>query len=277
MFFIKSVAKEIVWLGMQQTCDCRYFSKIHSSICRFQGGEQPHQANAFSNYLCGMEINAAEWPTQAHLAESAFMDFSHPLITALVAHHTHEGQSQREKAVALYLAVRDGIRYSPYHIDLSPAAMVASHLLVRGTGYCVEKANLLAAVCRAVGIPSRLGFAKVRNHIGTERIEAVLGTDELVFHGYTDLWIDGKWVKATPAFNRELCDKFGVPALDFDGTEDSIFQTYNAEGDRFMEYLHDYGTFVEVPHDLMVSELMLHYGHLFVERDGRLIFELSPL
>lgn len=215
-------------------------------------------------------------PQPEHLAASEFMDFGHPLVQEFIARHTQAGQSPVEKALALYLAVRDGIRYSPYFIDLDPKAMQASNLLGRGTGYCVEKGNLLAAVCRAVGVPARLGFAKVRNHIGTERIEAILGTDELVFHGYTDLWLNEKWVKATPAFNRELCAHFGVPALAFDGTEDSIFQPYNADGNQFMEYLHDYGTFAEVPHDFMVSELMAHYGHLFVQRDGRLIFELIP-
>lgn len=234
-------------------------------------------ANPFSRYFCAMDIQTSEKPLTDHLAESLFMNFSHPLVAEFVAQHTQPEQTPREKAISLYLAVRDEIRYYPYHIDLSPEAMMASNLLERGIGYCVEKANLLGAVCRAAGIPSRLGFAKVRNHIGTERIEAVLGTDELVFHGYTDLWLDGKWVKATPAFNRELCDRFGVPALDFDGLEDSIFQTYNAEGDRFMEYLYDYGTFTEVPHEFMISELMLHYGHLFVEKEGRWIFELSPL
>lgn len=222
-----------------------------------------------------MQIPEVENPSVHNLAESMFMDFHHPSVLAFVEAHIEPGMAQREKAIALYLAVRDEIRYSPFHIDLAPEAMKASTLLARKSGYCVEKGNLLAAVCRAVGIPSRLGFAKVRNHIGTERIEAVLGTDELVFHGYTDLWIEGKWVKATPAFNRELCLHFGVPPLEFNGLEDSIFQQYNENGSRFMEYLHDYGTFDEVPHDYMVSELVHYYGHLFTEKEGRLIFDME--
>ena len=35
-----------------------------------------------------------------------------------------------------------------------------------------------------------------------------MGTDLFVYHGYAELFLDGKWVKATPAFNVEA-----VPAL----------------------------------------------------------------
>lgn len=168
-----------------------------------------------------------------------------------------------EKAVKLYYAVRDGFNYNPYDIDLNPEAMKASALLKKDSGYCVEKASLLAACARAAGIPSRLGFAKVRNHIATEKLEERLKTNVMVFHGYTELFLDNKWVKATPAFNKSLCDKLNVDSLEFNGKEDSIFQSYNKEGGVFMEYLHDYGTFHDVPRDLFISELKKHYPHIF--------------
>jgi transglutaminase-like putative cysteine protease len=168
-----------------------------------------------------------------------------------------------EKAVKLYYAVRDGFNYNPYNIDLTKDAMKASALLKRDSGYCVEKACLLAATARAVGIPSRLGFAKVRNHIATEKLEERLKTNVLVFHGYTELFIDNKWVKATPAFNKTLCEKLNVDSLEFNGKDDSVFQSYNQQGGEFMEYLHDYGTFDDIPRDLFISELKTHYPHLF--------------
>ena len=121
--------------------------------------------------------------------------------------------------MALYYAVRDEFRYEPYHIDLNPEAMTASALLARGYGFCIAKAVLLAAAARVQGIPARLGFADVRNHLTTARLRRSMGTDVFVFHGYADLFIGGSWVKATPAFNRALCDRFGVPALEFDGFE----------------------------------------------------------
>lgn len=170
-----------------------------------------------------------------------------------------------EKAVKLYYAVRDGFSYNPYDLELSREAMKASSLLKRKSGYCVDKACLLAACARAAGIPSRLSFAKVRNHIATEKIEEILKTNVMVFHGYTELFLDGKWVKATPAFNKSLCEKLNVDTLEFNGKEDSLFQSYNKEGNQFMEFLFDYGSFHDVPLELFISELKQHYPHLFEE------------
>jgi transglutaminase-like putative cysteine protease len=171
-----------------------------------------------------------------------------------------------EQAVKLYYAIRDGFNYDPYNLDLSREAMKASSLLKRNYGYCVEKACLLAACARTLGIHSRLGFARVRNHIATEKLEEILKTNVMVFHGYTELFLDGKWVKATPAFNKSLCEKLNVASLEFNGKEDSIFQSYNEKGGQFMEYLHDYGNFDDVPYELFISELKKHYPHLFSER-----------
>lgn len=178
-----------------------------------------------------------------------------------------------EKAVKLYYAVRDGFNYNPYDIDLNKEAMKASSLLKREYGYCVEKACLLAAVARVAGIPSRLGFAKVRNHIATEKLEERLRTNVLVFHGFTELFLDGKWVKATPAFNKSLCVKLNVDSLEFNGKEDSVFQSYSKEGGQFMEYLHDYGTFADIPRDLFISELKKHYPHIFENSPTNLSFK----
>ena len=93
--------------------------------------------------------------------------------------------------MALYYAVRDGFRYDPYRIDLSPAGMRASTVLAIGIGWCVPKAALLAAACRAAGIPARVGYADVRNHLSTERMRQTLKTDLYLWHGYTELWLDG--------------------------------------------------------------------------------------
>ncbi len=172
-------------------------------------------------------------------------------------------------AVALYAAIRDGYRYNPYEVSLKPEGYRASEVVQRSFqrgGHCIDKALLLAATCRALGIQSRLHYAIVRNHIGTAKLQAALGTDLLVFHGYTELHLDGRWVAATPAFNKELCELLGVPPLDWDGKEDAIFQTFSPGGTRFMEYVHDYGTYAGVPFALMISEWQKHYPAI---KDGR--------
>jgi hypothetical protein len=135
-------------------------------------------------------------------------------------------------------------------------------LLSKQRGYCVEKALLLAATARAVGVPSRLSFYIVRNHIATERLAKALEKDYLVFHGAAEMFLDGKWVKATPAFNKRLCDFLGVDPIEFDGQSDAIFQEYDREGNVFMEYLHDYGAFDDMPYQMFLDELDKHYPHL---------------
>jgi hypothetical protein len=83
-----------------------------------------------------------------------------------------------------------------------------------------------------------------------------------VFHGAAEMFVDGKWVKATPAFNKRLCDFLGVDAIEFDGTSDAIFQEYDREGNVFMEYLHDYGAFDDMPYQMFLDELDRHYPHI---------------
>jgi len=153
----------------------------------------------------------------------------------------------REKIVALYYAVRDEFRYDPYRIDLNSEAMKASALLARGYGFCIAKAVLLSAAARVQGIPARLGFADVRNHLTTKRLRRSMGTDVFVYHGYAELLVDGKWVKATPAFNKALCERFGVATLGFDGVHDSVFQPFDGQGNQYMEYLRDHGRHADLP------------------------------
>ncbi|NIR52694.1 transglutaminase [candidate division KSB1 bacterium] len=203
---------------------------------------------------------------EIYLKPGRFTDSASPAVIDYAKTVTRNEDRDVDKAVALYYAIRDGFQYNPYHLDLRPQSLKASALLSRDYGYCVEKANLLAASARALGIPSRLGFANVKNHIATEKLEKILRTDVLVFHGYAELFLDGRWIKATPAFNRQLCEKLNVDPLEFDGTGDSMFQQYNREGGNFMEYLHDYGHFPDVPYDLFLQELKKHYPHVFEEQ-----------
>jgi transglutaminase-like putative cysteine protease len=201
-----------------------------------------------------------------YLKPTAFLDFDNASVQDFATKHIQDAQTDIEKAKALYLAVRDGFQYNPYHLNLTREGLKASNLLQRNYGYCVEKAILLASTARATGIPSRLFFGNVCNHIATEKLEAALQTNLLVFHGSAELYLNGKWVKATPAFNKSLCTKLNVEPLEFDGTVDSLFQQYNKEGNRFMEYLDEYGSFDDMPFELYLSELHKHYGHLVDEK-----------
>lgn len=192
------------------------------------------------------------------LSQTELIDCAHPGVVDFAA-RVARGNDDRARAVALYYAVRDGFRYDPYRIDLSPAGMRASTVIEKGYGWCVPKATLLAAACRAAGIPARLGFADVRNHLSTARMRAVMRTDVFYWHGYTEILLDGRWVKATPAFNRELCDRFGLQPLEFDGRSDSLYHPYDRAGRRHMEYVADRGSFDDVPLALITADLARLY------------------
>lgn len=169
-----------------------------------------------------------------------------------------EAAGDIDRAVRLYMAVRDGILYDPYVPFARPESYSARHCLAIGRGFCVPKAALLAALARSSGIPARLGFADVRNHLVTPRLLEVNGSDILRWHAYTDLFLDGKWVKATPAFNLGLCERFGVKPLEFDGREDSIFHPYDVSGRRHMEYVLDRGTYADVPYEEILETARRH-------------------
>jgi transglutaminase-like putative cysteine protease len=164
------------------------------------------------------------------------------------------------KAVQLYYAVRDGIRYDPYYPFYLPSHYRASVVLRCRHGFCVPKVSLLCAAGRACGIPSRAGFATVRNHLATRQLLEFMGSDLFVFHGFTEFFLNGKWVKATPAFNRELCERFRVPPLDFNGREDSIFQSSAGGQHKFMEYVEFYGSYADIPVEEIVAAFKKTYG-----------------
>jgi transglutaminase-like putative cysteine protease len=200
---------------------------------------------------------------EIYLHPTWFIDSDSPSVAEFARSTVGDAGTDVEKAVKLYYAVRDSVRYDPYAIVPDPAAFRASAVLAAKAGFCVQKAILMAAVTRAVGIPARLGYADVRNHLTTKRLRELMGTDVFVYHGYTELYLDGKWVKATPVFNRSLCERFKVKPLEFDGKSDSIFHPFDAEGRRHMEYLRDHGHFDDFPFDKMAAAFRQAYPTLF--------------
>jgi transglutaminase-like putative cysteine protease len=199
------------------------------------------------------------------MTSTALIDGDHPLVQGFSRKHA-SGADDRERAVSLYYAVRDGFRYDPYRIDLSAAGMRASHVLEIGVGWCVTKAALRAAAARAAGIAARVGYADVRNHLSTERMRQTMKTDLFVWHGYTELWLDGAWVKATPAFNIELCDRFGLLPLEFDGRADSLYHPFDKAGHRHMEYVHEHGSFDDMPLAQIVTDFQTVYPGWMAEK-----------
>ena len=186
------------------------------------------------------------------LATTWFLDHDHPAIAEFVQRHTghlsgEDPDTVRARAVALFHAVRDGYRYDPYRTSHAPADSRASAIVGTSSTWCVPKSVLLTAAARRAGIPARLGFADVRNHLTSAKLSARMTTDLFVWHGYSELLLDGTWRKVSSAFNIELCQRFGTKVLEFDGTADALMHPYDDAGNRHMEYVASRGSFDDLP------------------------------
>ncbi len=199
---------------------------------------------------------------EQYLRSTAYVDSGAANVVAFAERVAGVAADPIARAVALYHAVRDEIVYTPYCDFRSVETYRASACLARGSGFCVAKSALLAASARAAGIPARVGFADVRNHLASPRLRRLMGTDVFYYHGYAELHLDGAWVKATPVFDRGLCERFGVLPLPFDGRRDSLFQAYDPSGRRHMEYVRDRGPSADVPAEAIIETFERHYPAL---------------
>ena len=199
-------------------------------------------------------------PTDADLAATTTFDHDAPQVREWALTTIDGADDAADRARVLFAAVRDLIRYDPYGLDLRPEAFTAGAVLASRRNWCVPKAILLTAGARAAGIPARIGFADVRNHLSTERLREQMGTDLFVYHGYVALHVGGEWRKVSPAFNAELCARFGVPPLEFDGRSDALLHAYDGEGRRHMEYVTDHGTWDGIPFEDMLGAFRAAYG-----------------
>jgi transglutaminase-like putative cysteine protease len=210
-------------------------------------------------------VTSATGEFEIYLQPTPFIDSDHPAVVHFAKTFAGDAETPIDQAIRIFNAVRDEIKYDPYCIDLARDRFKASVVLEKKAGYCVEKALLLAAAARVLAIPGRLRFANVRNHLTTKRLREIMKTDLFIFHGYTEMFLNGRWIKATPTFNLSLCERFGVKPLDFDGVNDAIFHEFDRKGNRHMEYVHDHGPFADLPYDTIMDTFRTHYPMYFTQ------------
>jgi transglutaminase-like putative cysteine protease len=197
-----------------------------------------------------------------YLAPAEYIDSDNAAVRERAAELTRGVADPVGKTRVLYGAVRDGIRYDPY-VDYTDREIYrASSVLKAGSAYCVGKASLYVALCRAAGVPARLGLADVKNHLATPRLLEAVGTDVFAYHGYAEVKPGDEWVKATPTFNLTLCTRMGVAPLQFSGTEDALMQAFDTKGRTFMSYIVDHGTYFDVPAKFLLAEMARLYPKL---------------
>ncbi|MEO1652343.1 MAG: transglutaminase family protein [Bacteroidota bacterium] len=205
---------------------------------------------------------------QEYLQATSFMDYEQPIVQDFIQKNTKPGASLFDNALQLFYAVRDQIRYDPYSFSDKEENFKASYVLEQQKGWCVPKSVLYGAVCRAIGVPAQLGFADVKNHLSTENMRKKMKTDIFHWHGYTSVYLKDKWVKATPAFNIQLTEKFRLKPLDFNGLEDSIYHEFDQSGNKHMEYLKERGLYADLPLAEMLKDFDLYYPNYIQDGKG---------
>ena len=181
------------------------------------------------------------------------IDSDHERIRETAERVTEGCKTEPEKAVALFYFVRDEIRYSAYMISVFFEDFRASRILEWGKGYCVQKAVLLTALARAAGIPSRLVFAMIRNHRLPQAIYEWAGTDTFPRHGYNQFFLNGRWLNAAATFDRDLCRKNHLPAVEFDGTQDAVLPERGLDGNPYIEYIQKFPPSLDLPFGWIVE------------------------
>jgi transglutaminase-like putative cysteine protease len=201
----------------------------------------------------------------SNVDSTEFLDYESPVVRDFVAEALCDasGRSDVDKACALYYAVRDRIRYEVYGVDLTRRGLRASSIVETGLGFCVHKSIVYAAVLRSVGIPSRIVYGDVRNHLASPRLLALMGGDLFCFHSLTSVYLEGKWIKATPVFNKMLCKLYHIAPMDFDGRSDSLYHPFDQNGRRHMEFVRMRGEFDDVPYETLVSGIKEAHPLLF--------------
>jgi transglutaminase-like putative cysteine protease len=198
------------------------------------------------------------------LAPGIFIDSDAPSVVAFAQRTVAGITEQRAAVLRLYSTIRDAVIYDPYVNCADPANYRASSVLAAARAFCIGKATLLAACARVIGTPARVGYADVRNHLTSRRLYEMTKSDTFIWHSYTELWLDGLWLKATPAFDRALCDRVGIKPLEFDGKTDSLFHEFDRAGRRHMEYLRDRGSFADVPFETIKADFIKSYPSLMI-------------
>lgn len=184
-----------------------------------------------------------------YLESTQLFDYEHPAVQSFVEEATAaDVLGQRDRAVALYYAVRDTVHYEVFGASLSDAGLKASAVATGKEGFCLHKSILYVAACRSVGVPARVVSGHVRNHLSTPELRRLVG-GEVFLHWLTEVQLDGRWVKATPVFSALMCRLYGMQPLDFNGVDDSLHHPYDDSAGTTMQFLDG----LTVHHDLTAA------------------------
>lgn len=203
--------------------------------------------------------------TEKYEKATFYIDCDNRLIKEKAAELTKGVDDISLRATTLFYFVRDKIQYNPYLFTDVQEDYRASRIFENGEGFCIQKAVLLAALARSVGISVRLRFADIQNHIVPEKLAMLNKGNVFIYHGYDEFYIEGRWIKATPAFDLRMCEENGIIPVEFDGMHHGTFHPYDLEGRLHIEYLHDWGHYHDLPFDKIIDAHIRTYGPDYFE------------
>lgn len=131
----------------------------------------------------------ADAPTDEERRSNGLIQSDDPAVVALAKSVSADETDPWRLAVALEAAVRRHVQ--PQHF--SQAMATAAEVARSGEGDCTEHAVLLAAMCRARGLPARVA-------IGLVYAESLGG---FAYHMWNEVWIDGQWIPLDATLARQ--------------------------------------------------------------------------
>ena len=197
-----------------------------------------------------------------YLQPTEFFDFDKTSVIQKVLEITKNCETEKEKAIALFYWGRDEIKYNMrLFIPKIKKNFIASNVIQERQGFCVSKSILLSTLARVVGIPARIHLVDLINHKISQKVIDFMRTNVMYVHGYSELYLNGKWVKLTPSFDKETAIRGGfLPMCEFDGENDAVFPPYGHDGERFGEYVGDRGIHADLPLDDIDKVFQEKYG-----------------
>ncbi len=166
-------------------------------------------------------------------------------------------RNAREKVRRIFRFVRDEIPYNFAPAVSNRSHFRASHTLELGTGFCMQKAALFAALCRASGIPARIGFQHIRDYMIAGGFLRLMGTNELSPHGMNAVYLNGRWVMADCTLDSGLANRKRYRLVDFDGARHALLPKTTRTGKPHFDILKQYGFYNDTP--LFASNSMLKW------------------
>ena len=201
-----------------------------------------------------------------YLGPTSVIDCDNALIKEKAQKLTEEELEIPYKAKNLFYFVRDEIKYNIYVPSDKPEYYRASRILEAGEGFCVQKAILLIALARAIGIPARLHMATIRNHLAPAGVRKLFNGNIFPTHGYVGLYIEGRWIKVAPTFNLKICQHNRFIPVEFDGRQPALLPPRSQDGLPHIEYVEDRGYYDDLPLEKITSWRVEALGSDFFER-----------